>query len=91
MGLTRIGIKREKKVSTSSRINGIRCVAEQPSVELTSVNIKSDHSAYSIRIAGYNRMTALEKKTLRDGSGFVRVPDEERERQRIESYSFLVR
>ena len=60
------------------------------SCDLTVVKSKDSHSGY-IGIAGFDRMSKTEKRMLRNGTGFVRVPDEERERQRIDSYSFLVR
>lgn len=44
----------------------------------------------TIRIAGYDSMTAAEKRILRQGTGFVRVPDEERARQRIDAYPYLI-
>ncbi len=41
-----------------------------------------------LRVASY--MTTEEKKIFFSGNGFVRVPEEERRRQRIDVYPYLI-
>ncbi len=49
---------------------------------------KEKTKADMLRVANY--MTTEEKEIFFSGNGFVRVPDEERRRQRIEVYPYLI-
>lgn len=55
------------------------------------VKIGGKQSRGQIRIAGYKEMTASDRYALRSGTRFVLVPDKERARQKIDSYSYLIR
>ena len=56
-----------------------------------SVQKGNKQSKTVIRLAGYDKMSASDKRAIRRGTGFVPVPDEERARQRIDAYSYLIR
>ena len=58
---------------------------------VSSVRIGSAQNGDVIRVAGYKKMPEADRRALRLGTRFVLVPDEERARQRIDAYSYLIR
>ena len=58
---------------------------------VSSVRIGRAQNGVVIRVAGYRKMPVADKRALRLGTRFVLVPDEERARQRIDAYSYLIR
>ena len=58
---------------------------------VSSVRIGSAQNGDVIRVAGYNKMPEADRRALRLGTRFVLVPDEERARQRIDAYPYLIR
>ncbi len=76
-----------KRGTRSGHLKVIRASSGGVSV----VKIGDKRSCGQIRIAGYKEMPAADKIALRSGKRFVLVPDRERERQRIDSYSYLIR
>lgn len=78
------------KSSKSENIPDKRVGRVSPS-NVSSVRMGVGKQKCVIRMAGYETLSPSEKRTLRLGKGFVRVPDEERARQRIDAYSYLIR
>ena len=66
-------------------------VIRTSSCAVSSVKIGGKQNGDVIRIAGYKKMSTADKRALRFGTRFVLVPDEERARQRIDAYSYLIR
>ena len=58
---------------------------------VSSVRIGNAQNGDVIRVAGYKKMPEADRRALRLGTRFVLVPDEERARQRIDAYSYLIR
>ena len=82
-----IVIKKSKKRTDSDQVKEIRISA----AFVSSVQKGNKQSKTVIRLAGYDKMSASDKRAIRRGTGFVPVPDEERARQRIDAYSYLIR
>lgn len=80
-------VVKKKQERGSVLQKGTRTVASG----VSSVQIGDKHQKGVIQIAGYKSMSASDKRVLRLGKGFVLVPDEERARQRIDAYPYLVR
>ncbi len=74
----------------SSRDSGQIEVIRISSRNVSSVRIGSAQNGDVIRVAGYRKMPVADKRALRLGTRFVLVPDEERARQRIDAYSYLI-
>ena len=77
--------------SSKKKINPDKSVARVTAATVSSVRIGVKQQKCVIQMAGYESMSAADKRTLRLGKGFVPVPDEERARQRIDAYSYLIR
>ena len=77
--------------SSKNENNPDKRVGRVGSSNVSSVRIGVGKQKCVIQMAGYETLSASEKRTLRLGKGFVRVPDEERARQRIDAYSYLIR
>ena len=58
---------------------------------VSSVRIGRAQNEVVIRVAGYKKMPEADRRALRLGTRFVLVPDEERARQRIDAYPYLIR
>ena len=80
-------ISKNKKGERPSQIKVIRTSSNG----VSSVKIGGKQNGDVIRIAGYKKMPTADKRALRLGTRFVLVPDEERARQRIDAYSYLIR
>lgn len=77
--------------SSKKKNNPDKRVARVTAATVSSVRIGVKQQKCVIQMAGYETLSASEKRTLRLGKGFVPVPDEERARQRIDAYSYLIR
>lgn len=82
-----IFIKKNKTKMDSDLVKEIRI----STACVSSVQNGNKQSKTVIRLAGYDKMSASDKRAIRRGTGFVPVPDEERARQRIDAYSYLIR
>lgn len=80
-------VSKNKKGERPSQIKVIRASSNG----VSSVKIGGNQNGDVIRIAGYKKMSTADKRALRLGTRFVLVPDEERARQRIDAYSYLIR
>lgn len=80
-------ISKDKSGRDSGQIEVIRISSRN----VSSVRIGSAQNGDVIRVAGYGKMPVADKRALRLGTRFVLVPDEERARQRIDAYSYLIR
>ena len=80
-------ISKDKRGRDSGQIEVIRVSSRN----VSSVRIGSAQNGDVIRVAGYRKMPVADKRALRLGTRFVLVPDEERARQRIDAYSYLIR
>lgn len=80
-------ISKHKRGRDSGQIEVIRVSSRN----VSSVKIGSAQNGDVIRVAGYRKMPVADKRALRLGTRFVLVPDEERARQRIDAYSYLIR
>lgn len=79
-------ISKDKSSRDSGQIEVIRISSRN----VSSVRIGSAQNGDVIRVAGYRKMPVADKRALRLGTRFVLVPDEERARQRIDAYSYLI-
>lgn len=79
-------ISKDKSGRDSGQIEVIRISSRN----VSSVRIGSAQNGDVIRVAGYRKMLVADKRALRLGTRFVLVPDEERARQRIDAYSYLI-
>ncbi len=79
-------ISKDKSGRDSGQIEVIRISSRN----VSSVRIGSAQNGDVIRVAGYRKMPVADKRALRLGTRFVLVPDEERARQRIDAYSYLI-
>ncbi|SKC41378.1 hypothetical protein SAMN06298214_0448 [Bacteroidales bacterium WCE2004] len=82
-----IFIKKNKTKMDSDQVKEIRI----STACVSSVQNGNKQSKTVIRLAGYDKLSASDKRAIRRGTGFVPVPDEERARQRIDAYSYLIR
>ena len=80
-------ISKDKKGRDSGQNEVIRISSRN----VSSVRIGSAQKGDEIHVAGYRKMPVADKRALRLGTRFVLVPDEERARQRIDAYSYLIR
>lgn len=80
-------ISKDKSSRDSGQIEVIRITSRN----VSSVRIGSAQNGDVIRVAGYRKIPVADKRALRLGTRFVLVPDEERARQRIDAYSYLIR
>ena len=80
-------ISKDKRGRDSGQIEVIRVSSRN----VSSIKIGSAQNGDVIQVAGYRKMPVADKRALRLGIRFVLVPDEERARQRIDAYSYLIR